>query len=45
MQTLEQVESDVRQLSKADQQTLLDWLEDIVEDGLEFTDEFAAKRA
>ena len=43
MPTLEQVENEVAQLSKADQQSLLDWLENIVEDELEFTDAFKAK--
>ncbi len=43
MPTLEQIENDVAQLSKTDQRSLLDWLEDVVEDELEFTDAFKAK--
>lgn len=43
MPTLEQVEHDVAQLSKPDQRSLLDWLEDVVEDEREFTDAFKAK--
>ncbi len=45
MPTLEQVEHDVVQLSKPDQRSLLDWLEDVVEDEREFTDAFKAKVA
>jgi len=37
---LEQIESQVKQLSKAEQETLRDWLENVLEDYLEFTDEF-----
>jgi hypothetical protein len=43
MPTLEQIENDVAQLSKSDQRSLLDWLEDVVEDEREFTDAFKAK--
>lgn len=43
MPTLEQVENDAAQLSKSDQRSLLDWLEDVVEDEREFTDAFKAK--
>ena len=43
MQTLERIEAEVKQLSKADQESLRDWLENMLEDGLEFTDEFKAK--
>ena len=43
MQTLERIEAEVKQLSKAEQQALRDWLENILEDELEFTDEFKAK--
>jgi len=43
MPTLEQVEAQVRLLSKADQEALLDWLGNMLEDELEFTDEFKAK--
>ena len=45
MPTLEQIENDVAQLSKSDQRSLLDWLEDVVEDEREFTDAFKAKVA
>jgi len=43
MPTLEQVEAQVRELTKADQATLLDWLANMLEDDLELTDEFKAK--
>jgi hypothetical protein len=43
MQTLERIEDEVKQLSKAEQETLRDWLENMLEDELEFTDEFKAK--
>ncbi len=43
MQTLEKIEDEVRQLSKADQESLRDWLENVLEDELEITDEFKAK--
>ena len=43
MQTLERIEAEVKQLSKAEQETLRDWLENMLEDELEFTDEFKAK--
>ncbi len=43
MQTLERIEAEVKQLSKADQESLRDWLENMLEDELEFTDEFKAK--
>ena len=43
MQTLEKIEADVKQLSKAEQEALRDWLENMLEDELEFTDEFKAK--
>ena len=43
MQTLEIIEEEVKRLSKADQQSLRDWLENMLEDELEFTDEFKAK--
>ena len=43
MQTLERIENEVKQLSKAEQESLRDWLENMLEDGLEFTDEFKAK--
>lgn len=43
MQTLEKIESEVRQLSKAEQEALRDWLENVLEDGLEVTDDFKTK--
>ena len=43
MPTLEQVEDQVKQLSKMEQEALRDWLENLLEDELEFTDEFKAK--
>ena len=43
MPTLERIENDVRQLPKADQEALRDWLENLQEDELEFTEEFKAK--
>lgn len=43
MQTLEKIEADVKQLSKAEQEALRDWLDNLLEDELEFTDEFKAK--
>lgn len=43
MQTLEKIEEQVKQLPRAEQESLRDWLENILEDDLEFTDEFKAK--
>ena len=43
MQTLERIEAEVKQLSKAEQEALRDWLDNMLEDELEFTDEFKAK--
>ncbi|PYJ03222.1 MAG: hypothetical protein DME25_12845 [Verrucomicrobia bacterium] len=43
MPTLEQVEEQVRMLTKADREALLDWLVNMVEDELELTEEFKAK--
>ncbi len=43
MQTLEKIESAVRQLSVADQVALRDWLENLLEDRLELKDEFKAE--
>ena len=45
MPTLDKIENEVKQLSKADPAALRDWLENILEDELEFTDEFKAKIA
>ena len=43
MQTLERIEPQVRELSKADQKALRDWLGRTLEDQLDFTDEIATK--
>jgi hypothetical protein len=43
MKTLEQVEADVRMLSPEKQEELRDWLENMLEDQLEFTDDFKAR--
>jgi mRNA-degrading endonuclease RelE of RelBE toxin-antitoxin system len=43
MQTLEKIEQEVKRLTKAEQEALRDWLENMLEDELEFTDEFKAK--
>jgi hypothetical protein len=45
MSLLEKVEAQVKQLSTADQEALRNWLEDLLEDESEFTDEFKAKIA
>ena len=43
MPLLEQIENEVKQLTKAQQEALRDWLENLLEDQLELTDEFKAK--
>jgi hypothetical protein len=43
MPTLEKIENEVKLLSKAEQESLRDWLENMLEDELEFTDDFKAK--
>ena len=43
MQTLEEIQNEVMQLSKAEQEALRDWLYDLLEDRLELTDEFKAE--
>ena len=43
MPTLEQVEKDAKQLTRADRAALREMLENLAEDELEFTDEFKAK--
>ena len=43
MPTLEQIEDQVKQLPKPDQVVLRDWLENLLEDEQELTDEFKAK--
>ena len=40
---LEQVEEQVKRLSKPEQEALRNWLDNLLEDELEFTDEFKAK--
>jgi hypothetical protein len=43
MSKLQHIEEQVKELTVAEQQALRDWLDDIIEDELEFTDEFKAK--
>jgi len=43
MASLDQIEKQVEQLPMAEKKALLQWLEDLLEDELEFTDEFKAK--
>jgi len=43
MQTLERIEEEVRRLSKADQEALRDWLENLLEDQLELKEDFKAE--
>jgi hypothetical protein len=43
MRTLEQLEADVRMLPPEKQEELRDWLENLLEDQLEVTDDFKAK--
>ena len=43
MPTLEQIEKQVKQLTRAEQEALRDWLENVLEDELEISDEFKAK--
>ena len=43
MPTLEQVEKDAKQLTRAERAALREMLENLAEDELEFTDEFKAK--
>jgi hypothetical protein len=43
MRTLEQIENQVKQLTRAEKEELRDWLENILEDELEMTNEFKAK--
>jgi len=40
---LEQIENEVKKLTKAQQEALRDWLENLLEDQLELTDDFKAK--
>jgi mRNA-degrading endonuclease RelE of RelBE toxin-antitoxin system len=43
MPKLESIEEEVKRLSRAEQESLRDWLENMLEDDLEFTDEFKTK--
>jgi hypothetical protein len=43
MRTVEQIQSDIRQLSVEDMRRVRDYLDDLVEDELEFTPEFEAQ--
>ncbi|PYJ59025.1 MAG: hypothetical protein DME24_14235 [Verrucomicrobia bacterium] len=43
MPTLEQIENQVKQLTKTEEQALRDWLENMLEDELQMSDEFKAK--
>ena len=43
MPTLQETENDVRQLTKAEQEALRDWLENMLEEDVEFTHEFKAR--
>jgi molecular chaperone GrpE (heat shock protein) len=45
MPTLEQIEQQVKQLTRDEQEALRDWLENVLEDELEMTDDFKAKIA
>ena len=45
MSVLERIENEVKQLPKTEQESLREWLENLLEDELEFTDEFKAKIA
>ena len=42
MPTLEELEEQVKKLTKDEQEALRDWLENILEDEQEFTDDFKA---
>jgi len=43
VQTLEEIEAAVKQLSAADQEALRDWMDDRLEDRLELRDAFKAE--
>jgi hypothetical protein len=43
MRTVEQIQSDIRQLSPGEMRKIRDFLDDIVEDELQFSDEFEAQ--
>jgi hypothetical protein len=42
MSTVEQIESAIEQLPRQQMREIQDWLGEMLEDGLEFTDEFKA---
>jgi len=39
---VEQIEAEMQKLSRAEMRQVRDWLDDMIEDGLEFTPEFEA---
>ena len=43
MQMLEVIQEEVKMLPKAEQEALRDWLDKLLEDNLEFTDDFKTK--
>ena len=43
MSTVEQIKDDIKRLPKVDQQALLDWLTNLLEDELELTNKFKMK--
>jgi mRNA-degrading endonuclease RelE of RelBE toxin-antitoxin system len=43
MSALEKIEEQLKRLSKAEQEALRDWLENVLEDELELTADFKAK--
>ncbi len=43
MPILEKIETEVKLLSREEKEFLRDWLDNLLEDELEFTDEFKAK--
>jgi len=45
MPTLQEIEHQIKQLTKVEQEALRGWLENMLEDELEMTDEFKAKIA
>lgn len=45
MSTVQEIESAASRLTSAEQRQLRDWLDNLLEDQLEFTPEFAAKIA
>ena len=45
MSTVQEIESAIKKLSPAEMNQVRDWLEDFLEDQLEFTDEFKARIA